>query len=456
MKRKRTYKAVPVEQVRIEELLPLLAAGCIVALDVAKQRFLVALATLAGEVVKLFRFEHPTQTREFLAVVASLRAGIAADKVMVAMEPTGTYGDAIRHQLHDVGAAIWMVSPKRTHDSQEVFDGVPSLHDAKSAVLVARLCAMRAASRWAPAPTVRVQRRALIELRRHEQLRAEVCFGRLEALLSRHWPELQRWLDPRDQRSALRLLAVHPCPARALDDPGATKALLREASRSRLSSEAIDGVVADAQSSLGLPMVAEEEQLVRALSSDALDAGKRADDLEAQITQLAHGDDVLTRLMAWMGAYTATVLCTLCDPMQYASARQLEKACGLNLREKSSGEHVGRLSITKRGPGHVRQLLFLFALRMIRDSPVVAAWYQQRRGYTADSKKRAIVAVMRKLVRATFHVARGGEFQAEKLFDVRRLNIKEVQSIAKKIMPRTTPRAIASGNRRERSSRAAV
>ena len=40
---------------------------------------------------------------------------------------------------------------------------------------------------------------------------------------------------------------------------------------------------------------------------------------------------------------------------------KLEKAVGLNLREKSSGEHEGRLSITKRGPGLLRRLLYLFA-----------------------------------------------------------------------------------------------
>jgi hypothetical protein len=31
---------------------------------------------------------------------------------------------------------------------------------------------------------------------------------------------------------------------------------------------------------------------------------------------------------------------------------------GLNLRERSSGEKKGRLTITKRGPGQVRKLLY--------------------------------------------------------------------------------------------------
>src|SRR6185369_11441423 len=80
MKKKRTYQTVRVQQVQVEELLPLLVAGCIIALDVAKQRFVVALATAAGELVKLFRFEHPTETPAFLQVVEAVRSGVEAGK----------------------------------------------------------------------------------------------------------------------------------------------------------------------------------------------------------------------------------------------------------------------------------------------------------------------------------------------------------------------------------------
>src|SRR5262249_30094105 len=141
---------------------------------------------------------------------------------------------------------------------------------------------------------------------------------------------------------------------------------------------------------------------------------------------------------------------------QYASARQLEKACGLNLREKSSGEHRGRLSITKRGPGVVRQVLFMFALRMIQKSPAVHAWYMRRRGYLEDSKQRAIVAVMRKLVRALFRVAKGEAFDESKLFDLRRLDLEAIPTRPKKeVTPRTTPRSIARGTKRARPNNTA-
>lgn len=215
---------------------------------------------------------------------------------------------------------------------------------------------------------------------------------------------------------------------------------------------------------MGVPMVPEEEQLVRTLAMQLIAADRSADELDEQMRQMAKSDEVFARLLSWMGVYTAAVIITHVDPRQYTSARQLEKACGLNLREKSSGEKSGRITITKRGPGLVRQVLYLFALRMIQESAAVRAWYKRRRGYTEDSRQRAVVAVMRKLVRALFHVARGEAFDAGKLFDVRRLaldaepaatssaTITPTEAAKPMAPPRTTPRPIARGRKRARAT----
>jgi transposase len=422
MNRKHTYQAVPIQQVRVSELLGLVMAGCIVALDVAKTKWLVAVATAAGEVVKLFRFEHPVETTAFLKVVTELRGGVAGGKVDVVMEPTGTYGDAVRYQLVNAGARVFAVSPKRTHDSKEIFDGVPSLHDAKSAVLIAKLHAMGLSKEWLPPSEMRTRLRALVDLRQREERREEECHGWLEASLARHWPELLRSAKLREQKSALHLLAAYPNPRAVAAAPEEVRNLLRERSRGRLPDEIMEEIVAGARSTLGVPMVPEQERCVEVWASQALDACQRQEALEAEMRAVGKADAIYERLRVWMGTVTAAVLMTMCDPMQYASARQLEKAAGLNMREKSSGEHSGRLSITKRGPGLVRQMLFLFALRMINADAIVRAWYERRRGYREGSKTRAIVAVMRKLLRAAFHVARGSSFDANKLFDVRRLD----------------------------------
>lgn len=427
MAKKRTYSAVPVEKVRHEEVSDVLSAGCIVAVDVAKSKFVAALATTAGEVVKILRFEHPTQTRQFLELVMALRE-VAHGDLRVAMEPTGTYGDAVRYQLMDREVPVWMVSPKRTHDSQALFDNVRSLHDAKSAVLIARLCALGLGTKWEPADAMLTKLRALVELRSHEAEREDKCLGRLEALLARHWPEFGASLDIRRQATALLVLAQYATPADLTADREAAASFMRRSSRRLLAEPIIEQVLADASCSLGVPAEETERMLIQTLASSARAAQQRAAELERAMGALASEDEAFKALKAFMGTFTASTILTLCDPRKYGCPRQLEKACGLNLREKSSGEFKGRLSITKRGPSLVRKLLYLFALRTIQDVPAVRAWYMRRRGYNEDAKQRAVVAVMRKLLRAVFYVARGHSFDAEKLFDKRRLDLASIST----------------------------
>lgn len=453
MKKKNTYSSVSVERVDVVGLLPLVAAGCIVALDVAKEKFVAAIATATGEVLKLVRFRHPDESRAFLRLVDELRRG-ADGKLVAAMEPTGVYGDGLRHALHQQGVAIHMVSPKRTHDSAEVFDGVPSMHDPKSAVIIAKLAALGLATPWTPSSDTRVGLRAVVEQRRLEVSVMEMAQGRLEALCARHWPELSAWMDVREQRSALRLLATYGGPHIVAKKPEEeVRRFLHDASYGRLSKEAIDGVLASTNT-LGVPMVDEEVQLMRVAAERALEATYRAEAIDAQLRAATAQDDVLQRLAGTLGPYTAAVIVAMVDPRQYASARQLEKACGLNLREKSSGEMKGGVHLTKRGPGVVRQVLYLFALRTIATNPVVAAWYRKRRGYTDDSKRLAVVAVMRKLTRALWHVAQSGPLDCTKLFDTRRLDLSTPEALVvarRPPSPRTEPRPIARGRQRPRT-----
>ena len=52
------------------------------------------------------------------------------------MESTGVYGDTLRRQLREAGREVHLMSAKRVHDACEVYDGVPSMHDAKAAQVI--------------------------------------------------------------------------------------------------------------------------------------------------------------------------------------------------------------------------------------------------------------------------------------------------------------------------------
>jgi len=441
MKRKNTYRTVPVQDVRLSEYLPMLMAGCIVALDVAKTKFVAALATWAGETLKLIRFDHPVDTRAFLALVEEIHRNVDASKVRVVMEPTSTYGDAIRYQLQARGVSVSLMPTKKTHDAAEVFDGVPSMHDPKASVVIARLAGQGLGTEWPVDCESRRKLRALVDRRRYEMDHRERCYGRIEAMLAKHWPEFQSSLDMRQQESAAVLLRAYPSPARVSVDEEGARGLLKKASCSQLSGTRIDEVVARAKSSLGVPMYEQEEELLKRLVSQVKDADAAMDGFDDEALAIAACNEAFARLAKFLGVYSAAVIVTHVDPMRATNAKQFEKACGLNLRHHSSGEHVGRLSITKRGPGLVRQVLYFAALRLIHKFPVARAWCSRRKEYGERSKMRANVALMRKLARAIFHVARGAEFDPTKLFDVRRLKLERPseESLRSEGAARTAP-----------------
>ena len=104
--------------------------------DVAKDDFFGVLMQEDLTVSATLKWVHPRQTRE---LAEHLLQDVQAQRLEVVMEASGTYGDALYRHLSRLGVAVYRVSPKRVHDAAEVYDGVPSLHDAKSAYIIGRL-----------------------------------------------------------------------------------------------------------------------------------------------------------------------------------------------------------------------------------------------------------------------------------------------------------------------------
>lgn len=422
MKTKRTYSTSDVEGFQVSTVVAHLAGGCVVAVDVAKTKFVAALATAAGETVKLLRFEHPRQTASFLGVLTALRE--AQVETSVVMEPTGTYGDALRHQCHCIGVPVHMMPPKHTHDFAEIFDGVPSMHDPKAAVVLAKLHAVKPAPRWQPATEAQRDLRAWVDRRRPISQTLGVYRAHLEAMLARHWPEAEGVLDVQQTSSWLALVRVLPGPQAVADAGEQARDVLRKASRGQLRSERVTALIESARRTTGVPMTRGEEEKLRGIVEEIAVARARLERVDDELRRLVEQDEVLKRMASLVGpACAAAIGAHVGSPLSYPHTRAFEKALGLNLKEKSSGNIEGRLAITKRGPATARHLLFLAAVRTLKTEPIVTAWYRARTSYKAGVSMKAIVAVMRKLARALWHLARGATFDATKLFDVRRLDV---------------------------------
>ena len=117
------------------------------------------------------------------------------------------------------------------------------------------------------------------------------------------------------------------------------------------------------------------------------------------------------------------LIATLGAPQSYPDAASYTKSFGLNLKERSSGKFQGQLKITKRGSGLARCYLYFTILRLIYRDPLMQTWYQRKVKRDGGKKKKAIIALMRKLTKALWYVAQGERFDSRKLFNLKALAV---------------------------------
>ncbi len=421
---KRTYHSVSVKGVNVERVAKESGGKVVVAIDVAKVGQFASFGRGDGEPLVVGRWSHPGETAAFFSVCEGLQAqGVSVEAVM---EPTGTYGDPIRSGLLARGIMVFRVSGKRVKDASEVWDGVPSQHDVKSTHIISRLHAQNLSAPW-PLRDEAQREMAVARHRMDEWTSSWIRnVSRLEALLGRVWPELGQHLSL-TSASALQLLAEFGGPREVSQAGPAAGLVLRRVGRSFLSQKSIDGVLASAEVSLGVPMISAEVTRLRELASEAQRSQRKRREAEKQVLALA-GEQVPQAALDMVGPAAATAfIAHNVSPSSCDSAGAFIKALGLNLRVKSSGKQAGKLHITKRGPGIPRQLTYLATLRVLKTDPIARAWYDSKRQRDGGGKNapKAIIALQRKLLRALWHVwTRGEAFDATRLFDVSRLQPK--------------------------------
>jgi transposase len=418
--KKHRYSAKNIKQADWKQVSSQTAGRRIVfSVDVAKDKFFGVLMQEDLTVSATLKWVHPQQTR---ALGEHLLKDVQAERLEVVMEPSGTYGDALYRHLSDLGLPVYRVSPKRVHDAAEVYDGVPSLHDAKSAYIIGRLHLDGGSRMWEEIPAQRRNRQALIAELDLYQDQQQRNVNRLEALLNRHWPEGVRLLDLK-RVSLLSLVAEYGDPHTIAAQREAAQELLHHTGKGFLRGETIQQVLDSTQATLGVPCTEGERHLLQVLAGELLRTHKQLKQLEAQIAREVQGDAALTRLAAVSGKTTTLVLeAALGSPLDYPNPRSYLKAMGLNLKERSSGKHQGQLKITKRGPGIARKYHYFTALRWLSQDPIIALWYRNK--VRRDGQKlKAIVAVMRKLALSLWYVARGARFDSRKLFNVNSLGV---------------------------------
>lgn len=418
--KRRPYRALRADELDWSALCESVRGECVVVgIDVAKTMMFAVLMDSERSVLQTLKWEQPSLGHFVVGHLARL----PTRSLSAAMEPSGVYGDPLRHDLWKAQIAVHRVSGKRSHDFSEVYDGVPSGHDAKAAAVVAYLHSAGFSELWPLATDAERTLKAAVTAMTMWDGLLDQARNRVEARLSRHWPEVTRLLDLASP-TLLELLAAFGGPAEVAEHASEARQLMKKIGRSFLTSTKIEEVLQSAKTSGGVRLVEEEARFLRELAMEARRLQGRAKEERRRVESLVQDRPGVMEMGKAVGLATAAVLvATGGDPTTYPSAASWVKSLGLNLKERSSGRRQGQLAITKRGPGLARKYLFLVALRWLKDEPIVRAWYEKKRQRDGGPAKKALVAIMRKAARGLWCVAQGEPFDARRLFDADRLDL---------------------------------
>ena len=382
-------------------------------LDTGKEKIFCTLRWGVEDFDRPWRVRNPSEVDRLAKLLAEVGQG---RQLIVAMEPTGTYGDPLRQALARAGLCVHRVSPKSASDYAEVFDGVPSQHDGKDAAVVAELAALGRSWPWPMRTATEAEQELAYQVEWMDAQRRQMMLwcGKVEGLLSRHWPEATRIL-PLGSGTLLRCLATHGGP-RGLTAADALDQVQRWGG-CYLSAEKAEALVASARQTAGVTMGRWDEERLRRYAQQIQRCKEETRAARRRLNDLT-GEHTAIRAMAEaVGLATACVLWVeLGNPADYHCGPAYRKAMGLNLAERSSGQWQGQLKISKRGSSKVRRWLYLAALRWVKEEPV-RSWYLRQKAQRRGEGKPAVVSVMRKLALALYRIGgRGEAFDRSRLY----------------------------------------
>lgn len=412
-----------------------LVIGC----DVAKATHVARAIDYRGiELGKTLPFENTENGFKSLALwVKNLQLSNKKCKVMLGVEPTGHYWMSLAEFIQgSTTIQLVMVNTYHTKQSKELDDNSPTKNDAKDAKVIAKL--VTDGRYWIPnIPTGDyAELRAGMSQRRYLQTMLSSIKGHIHTWLDRHFPEFTTVFKDFEGKVALTTLRSFPLPqdisamsTQEMIDVWRIQVvrcigLKRAIALRETAQHSIGCKKGDQLARMEIRNLLVHYELVKG-QMDAL-----MSKLEAILDRLPESKAMLS--IPGVGLLTvAGFLAETGDLRNYTHSQQIVRLAGLNLKENSSGKHMGKTTITKRGRPELRALLFRCALILVAKNPEIKALHKCyiTRKENQLKKMQSMIAICGKLIRLLFALGRKQcVYQADKALGKDRL--QQIQKVA--------------------------
>ena len=393
----------------------------VVGVDIARSQHAAGLRLPGGEFAKTFCFNNDLEGFQKL----TKECQECCDKhklrgTLLAMEPTGVYGEALAYWWEDSGGTVVWVNPMHTKRVKELDDNSPLKSDPKDAKVIAELASQGKYLECHLPRGVFAELRNLVSQRDRYQVHRTAVINQLHQCIDRLFPELIREFSSVRVKSYRNLLARYPAPKElasvSLEE---LTNLLRKWSRGSLGEDKARRLIYVASKSVGVNegakiVAADVKSLIQQLES----IETYCDTVEKQIKECLKrtpGAALLMTIPSFGPITVAGILANTGDLAEYQHPEELLKFAGLNLFSISSGTREGRPRITKRGRAQLRKILYMAALRSARRNSPFNEYYRQLVERRVN-RTASLVALMRKLLKVCWSLVRNNRgFEAERL-----------------------------------------
>jgi transposase len=382
-------------------------------MDIAKKKHFAAMVDARGRELK--KRIPVSQSRagfeQFFALIQEAMRKFGKTEVIVGIEPTGHYWLNLAYFLKEKGIPLVMVNPMHVKRSKELDDNLPTKHDVKDALVIARLVKDGRFSYPRILQDVEAELRAGCTYRESLLKERNVIHNQMIRWLDRYFPEFVQ-VFPSFGKNALAVLENTPFPMDIADQT--VEDLIERYRQSGVlkcpQKPKVQKLIEISRHSIGITegqqmarieitslvrRYRQLEQEIAALTEELTALAQTAEDYQWLQTISGLGDATIVELLSEIGSFH-----------QYQDPRQLIKLAGLTLKENSSGQHKGQKRISKRGRRRLRTLLFRVIIPLISHNKAFRALheYYTTRPVNPLRKKQSIVVLCGKLLKVLYAI----------------------------------------------------
>lgn len=405
----------------------------VIGIDIAKRKHFACFVDDRGRVLqKSFSLSQSREGFElfYQRILDAMKVNEKTE-VLVGIEPTGHYWLNLAYFLEERGIPLVMANPMHVKRSKELDDNLPTKHDRKDALVIARLIKDGRFS------YPRILKDMEAELRVGSTFKSKLTeeLGAVKNMmirwLDRYFPEFTQ-VFPSFGKMAMAVLECTPLPSdlyqkqadellvqyrevEGLKSPQRPKAmrLIEVAANSIGVTEGCE--MARIEIATLVRRYHQLEQEIESITQHLIELVQTSVEYQSLSTVQGLGDSTIVDLLAEIGSFS-----------HYEDPRQLIKLAGLTLRENSSGLHKGQKRISKRGRRKLRALLFRVMMPMIRHNEAFRKLheYYTNRQVNPLRKKQSIVVLCGKLLKVLHGIG-----TKHKAFDAQRM-MRDIPSLA--------------------------